>query len=174
MDKQRILKEAQKIAAKFSFWMVSGDISHLFGYVHETPEGKFELEIKFGDDFPYVPPEFVYHKEIKELLGDFQLETVKNWATSSSVVDIIAELETKIQQALPGAEGVEEQPLISITDDKKITEEIKVESLQETDNKEVLASETETEEFITPDLNAYPPDFEYEQFITPTETTKIG
>jgi len=170
MDKQRILKEAQKIAAKFSFWMVSGDISHLFGYVHETPEGKFELEIKFGDDFPYVPPEFVYHKEIKELLGDFQLETVKKWATNSSVVDIIAELETKIQQALPGSERVEEQPLISITDDKKITEEIKVESLQETDNKEVLASETETEEFITPDLNAYPPDFEYEQFITPTET----
>jgi len=54
MDKQRILKEAQKIAAKFSFWMVSGDISHLFGYVHETPEGKFELEIKFDDDFPYL------------------------------------------------------------------------------------------------------------------------
>ncbi|MBA7523976.1 hypothetical protein ES705_16113 [subsurface metagenome] len=169
MDKQRILKEAQKIATKFSFWMVSGNISHLYGYIHETPEAKYELEIKFDDDFPYIPPDLVYHKEIKDLLGDFQLETVKNWAISSSVVDIIAELKTKIQQALQGPEKVEEHPLISISDDKKISEEIKVESLQETDSEEVKAPETETEEFITPDLNAYPPDFEYEQFITPTE-----
>ena len=169
MDKQRILKEAQKIATKFSFWMVSGNISHLYGYVHETPEGKYELEIKFDDDFPYIPPDLVYHKEIKELLGNFQLETVKNWASSSSVVDVITELKGKIQQALGGLEKVEEQPLISISDDKKISEEIKVESLQETDSEEVKAPETETEEFITPDLNAYPPDFEYEQFITPTE-----
>jgi len=51
MDKQRILKEAQKIAADFSFWMVSGDISHLFGHVYETSEGKYELEIKFTSKF---------------------------------------------------------------------------------------------------------------------------
>ncbi len=42
MDKQRILKEAQKIASKFSFWMVSGNIAHLYGYVYETPEKKIE------------------------------------------------------------------------------------------------------------------------------------
>ena len=118
MDKQRILKEAQKIATKFSFWMVSGNISHLYGYVHETPEGKYELEIKFDDDFPYIPPDLVFHKEIKELLGDFQLGTVNNWASSSSVVDVIAELKGKIQQALQGPEKVEEHPLISISDDR--------------------------------------------------------
>jgi len=173
MDKQRILKEAQRIATKFSFWMVSGNISHLYGYVYETPEGKYELEIKFDDDFPYIPPDLVFHKEIKELLGDFQLETVNNWASSSSVVDIIGELKRKIQQALGGLEKVEEQPEISISDDrldeKKVSEERKVKSLLETDSEEIKAPVSETEEYITPDLSAYPPDFEYEQFITPTE-----
>lgn len=55
MDKQRILREAQKIAAKFSFWMVSGNISHLYGYAYETPEKKYELEIKFDENFPNSP-----------------------------------------------------------------------------------------------------------------------
>jgi len=69
MDKQRILKKVQKIAAKFSFWMVSGNISHLFGYVYYTPEGKYESEVKFDDHFPYIPPDLVHHKEIKELFN---------------------------------------------------------------------------------------------------------
>ena len=178
MDKQRILKEAQKIASKFSFWMVSGNISHLFGYVHEAPEGKYELEIKFDDDFPYTPPDFVYRKEIKELLGDFQLETVNNWTTNSSVVEIIVELKAKIQQELQESEKGEQllsTPTSEVSEVDVASEQIKAESLQETDEIEVKTPEietiTETEkgEFITPDLNAYPPDFEYEQFLTPSE-----
>jgi len=178
MDKQRILKEAQKIASKFSFWMVSGNISHLFGYVHEAPEGKYELEIKFDDDFPYIPPDFVYRKEIKELLGDFQLETVNNWTTNSSVVEIIVELKAKIQQKLQESEKGKQllsTPKSEVSEVDVASEQIKAESLQETDEIEVKTPEietmTETEkgEFITPDLNAYPPDFEYEQFLTPSE-----
>ena len=42
MEKQRILKEAQKIATNFSFWMVSGNINHLYGYIYETTEKKSE------------------------------------------------------------------------------------------------------------------------------------
>ncbi len=180
MDKQRILKEAQKIAAKFSFWMVSGNISHLFGYVYETPEGKYELEIKFDDDFPYIPPDLVYHKEIKELLGDFQLETLNNWTINSSVVDIIIELKTKIQQILPKPEKEEHlsslpPSVVSEVDDA--SEQIKAESPQERDEEEEITQEMETkieketakEEYLTPDLTAYPPDFEYEQFLTPSE-----
>ncbi len=176
MDKQRILKEAQKIATKFSFWMVSGNISHLYGYVYETPEGKYELEIKFGDDFPYIPPDLGHHKEIKELLGDFQLETVNNWTTNSSVVDIIAELKAKIQQALRGSEKEEHLPSTPTSDISEVneaSEQIKTESLQERDEAEVktpeMETKTEKEEYLTPDLNAYPPDFEYEQFLTPSE-----
>lgn len=56
MDTKRILKEAQKIASKFSFWMVSGNITHLYGYAYEQSEKKYELEIKFDDDFPTSPP----------------------------------------------------------------------------------------------------------------------
>ena len=172
MDKQRILKEAQKIATKFSFWMVSGNISHLYGIVHETPEVKYELEVKFNDDFPYIPPNLVYHKEIKELLGDFQLETVKNWATSSSVVDIIVELKTKIQQALSVSEKEEDQPISAISEDYNIPEEKIVEKSLETDRdeKESTEKETKEEEYITPDLSAYPPEIEYEQFVSPSES----
>jgi len=176
MDKQRILKEAQKIATKFSFWMVSGNISHLFGYVYETPEGKYELEIKFDDDFPYIPPDLGHHKEIKELLGDFQLETVNNWTTNSSVVDIIAELKTKIQQALLKSEKDEHlpsTPTSEVSELDEASEQIKAESLQERDAVEVktpeMETKTEKEGYLTPDLNAYPPDFEYEQFLTPSE-----
>ena len=100
MEKQKILREAQKIAAKYSFWMVSGNIAHLYGIVYETPEKKYELEIKFDDNFPNSPPNLLFHDEIKELLGDFQLNTITNWTTESSVVDLIHELSTKIQKAL--------------------------------------------------------------------------
>jgi len=172
MDKQRILKEAQKIATKFSFWMVSGNISHLYGIIHETPEVKYELEVKFNDDFPYIPPNLVYHKEIKELLGDFQLETVNNWAASSSVVDIIAEVKTKIQQALSVSEKEEDQPISAISEDYNIPEEKIVEKSLETDRdkKESTEKETKEEEYITPDLSAYPPEIEYEQFVNPSES----
>ncbi|GAH16832.1 unnamed protein product, partial [marine sediment metagenome] len=89
MDKQRILREAQKIAAKYSFWMVSGNIAHLYGYVYETPEKKYELEIKFDENFPSKPPQLIYHDEIKEILGDIQLNKLINWTPESNVVDII-------------------------------------------------------------------------------------
>ena len=180
MDKQRILKEAQKIASKHSFWMVSGNIAHLYGHVYETPEGKYELEINFDDDFPYIPPDLVYHKEIKELLGDFQLETVNNWTTNSSVVDIITELKAKIQQALQKSgkeEHLQSTPTSEVSEVDENSEQIKTEPFQERAKEGVKTpemetekeKETETEEYLTPDMNAYPPDFEYEQFLTPTE-----
>ena len=69
MNKQRILKEAQDIASSYSFWMVSGNITHLYGYLLETADGKYELEIKFDETFPESPPEFIYYDAIKDLLG---------------------------------------------------------------------------------------------------------
>jgi len=172
MDKQRILKEAQKIATKFSFWMVSGNIEHLFGYVYETPEGKYELEILFDDDFPYTPPNLSYHKEIKELLGDIRLEAEKNWSENSSVLEMLQELKTKIQQALSIPEKEEDQPISAISDDSNIPEDKFVEKSLETDGdeKESTEKETKEEEYITPDLSAYPPEFEYEQFVSPSES----
>ncbi|MFX1503939.1 MAG: hypothetical protein ACFFDH_23455 [Promethearchaeota archaeon] len=147
MDNQRILKEAQRIAKKFSFWMVSGNIAHLYGYVHETPEIKYELEIKFDEDFPNIPPQMIYHDEIKELLGNFQLNNIINWTPDSTVVNIIHELKSKIEDALKLPKEISEKQLIPIEEEQ--TEE----------------------EYITPDLNEFPPDFQYEKFITPSDST---
>ncbi len=140
MEKQKILREAQKIAAKYSFWMVSGNIAHLYGIAYETPDKKYELEIKFDDLFPSSPPNLLYHDEIKELLGDFQLRAMSNWTPESTIVDIIHELSIKIQKALEAPH-------------------------QESESKIDLL---ETEEYITPDLNAFPPDFEIDGFTLPT------
>ena len=96
MDKQRVMREAQAIASDFSFWMVSGDISHLYGYVHETPERKYELEVKFDEKFPDNPPELLYYKEIKKLLGKFELDSLNPWTPDSNVVDVLKELKRKI------------------------------------------------------------------------------
>lgn len=148
MDKERILKEAQKIAKKFSFWMVSGEIAHLYGYVYESPEKKYELEIKFDEEFPSTPPHLIYHNDIKELLGDFQLNSLINWTITSNVVDIVNELKETIEKALELSKMNSEKELIPIEHDK-----------------------SEKEEFVIPDLDAYPPDFAYEEYITPSDST---
>ena len=152
MDKQRILKEAQKLASEFSFWMVSGNIAHLYGYVYETPEKKIELEIKFDENFPTTPPKLIYHKDLKELLGNIQLNNHKNWTPESNVVDIIHELKSEIQKKLN----------LSIPKSEKDISPIKP-------NEEV-EDKLETEEFITPDLNAYPSDYQSEDYITPSDS----
>ncbi|MFX1378913.1 MAG: hypothetical protein ACFFA4_07440 [Promethearchaeota archaeon] len=153
MDRQRILQEAQKIAKKYSFWMVSGDITHLYGYLYETAGKKYELEIKFKDKFPNSPPHMIYHDEINNLLGNFQLSNLTNWTPNSTVVDIVDELHSKIQNALESTEKIPEE--ISFEREKESVEEVSLEK----------------EEYITPDLNAYPPDFQYDKSLAPSEST---
>ncbi|NHJ20069.1 MAG: hypothetical protein EAX91_03925 [Candidatus Lokiarchaeota archaeon] len=174
MDKQRILKEAQKIAAKFSFWMVSGNIEHLFGYVYETPDAKYELEIKFTEDFPDTPPKLIYHKEFKELLGDIHLKAENDWSENSSVLEILQELKVKILQALNVSERDIDQQVTTILEDRIEHNDRLVEEPLETTKRdgELLEKEPEEVKYITPDLSAYPPDFEYEQFVTPTENSE--
>ena len=118
MNKQRILKEAQTIASNFSFWMISGDISHLYGYVLETPDKKYELEIKFDENFPNSPPHFIYHDAIQNLLGDVQLNKLRMWTSESSVVDIIHELNLKLEE-------IPLQSILAITFTNKATFEMK-------------------------------------------------
>ena len=167
MDKQRILREARKIAAKFSFWMVSGNIAHLYGYVYETPDKKYELEIKFEENFPQNPPKFLFHDNIKELIGDVQLKKLKNWSSESLVVDIVQELEEKIQDALKILQKKKEKelaPIIDAPNEKTYFE------LEEAKKSKDIETSPETEEYITPDLKAYPPDFEFDEFITPSSS----
>ncbi|MFX1488954.1 MAG: hypothetical protein ACFFBI_07395, partial [Promethearchaeota archaeon] len=89
--------------------------------------------------------------------GDFELIKLRNWTSESRVVDIIHELKTKIQEELQKNEDIVEE-----TFESKKTNEKSDEAL-------------ETEEYITPDLDAYPPDFQYEEFvIPPTKTNDLA
>ncbi|MFX1311027.1 MAG: hypothetical protein ACFFHD_00225 [Promethearchaeota archaeon] len=148
MDKQRILKEAQLIAKDFSFWMVSGNVTHLYGYVYETEDKKYELEIKFDENFPNAPPQMLYHKEIEELLGPFQLNNLINWTSQSIVVNIIHELKAKIEEALKFSIEKNEKQMIDIDKQQKAEDSF------------------DKDEYITPDLNAYPPDFQFNDSFT--------
>ncbi len=152
MNKQRILKEAQRIAKDNSFWMVSGNIAHLYGYVYESGDIKYELEIKFDENFPNTPPQMYYHKEIEELLGSFQLNNLVNWTPESAVVNIIHELKTKIEDALTSPKAMAEKQLIPV------------------DGQQNIDSSFDKEEYITPDLNTYPPDFKYDDSLTSSES----
>ncbi len=152
MDKQRILKEAQRIAKDFSFWMVSGNISHLYGYVYEFGDKKYELEIKFDENFPNTPPQMIYHTEIEELLGPFQLNKLISWTHESSVVNIIHELKTKIEDALKSPKDITEKPMIPADGEKSID------------------SSVEKEEYLTPDLNTYPPEFQHDEYFTSSDS----
>ncbi len=150
LDKQRILKEAQKIAKEYSFWMVSGNIAHLYGYVYETSERKYELEIKFDEKFPKTPPQMIYHPEIKDLLRNFQPNALNNWTPESIVVNIVHELRKAIEDALESPRKLSEESLIPFEEKHDVS--------------------LGKEEYITPDLDAYPPDFQYEEFITPSDS----
>jgi ubiquitin-protein ligase len=139
MDRQRVLKEAQQIASKYSFWMVSGNISHLYGYIHKTNDRKYELEIKFPEQFPQIPPHLIYDDDILNLLSEPNLEGIEQWSPESSVLSVLDELYIKIQNKL--------NPPIHMED----------------------KNEGEIEEYITPDLNKYPPEEEIESStFTPT------
>ncbi|MFX1408006.1 MAG: hypothetical protein ACFFBW_13725 [Promethearchaeota archaeon] len=167
MNKQRLLKEAQKLAANFSFWMVSGNIAHLYGYAYESADKKYELEIKFDENFPNTPPKLLFHDEIKNLLGEIDLESLTKWTSESRVVDVVNELKVKIKQALEINKKVEEEPVILTPEISKDSDDSK--EILNQEPKQVEQSLPQTEEYITPDLNAYPPDFDYEKFTTAPE-----
>ena len=165
MNRQRILKEAQKIAAKFSFWMVSGNIAHLYGYAYETPEQKYEMEIKFDESFPNTPPQLLYHDEIKELLGDFQLNKVRSWTPETTVVDIIHELKAKIQEGLQAPKIIEQQQLVPIVEAIDVSVPIQPDIPL---TSEINGGSPEKEDYLTPDLNAYPAEYPDNSYVTPS------
>ncbi len=160
MSKQKILKEAQQIASQFSFWMVSGNIDHIFGYVYEYQDKKYGLEIKFPPNFPQDPPKVEFHDEVKELLGNVNLSTLRNWTPQSAAIDIVKELAHKIKQAL-GISSETYQSIIS-TENQDLAEsgsETQKPQPQKTQESSQQSQDLSDQQYITPDLNAYPPDF---------------
>jgi len=167
MDRKRVLKEAQELASKYSFWMVSGNISHLYGYIYETPDQKFELEVKFPEKFPQKPPQVIFHEDINALLGEPQLDGLEHWTPDNSILSIVDELYIQIQNKLSPPSSIEQEPpdIPQVSSESISTHSSDLPPNQNT-------SETaESEEYITPDLNKYPPD----DIVEPsTELTPSG
>lgn len=164
MDRKRVLKEAQQLASKYSFWMVSGNISHLYGYVYELPGRKFELEIKFPEKFPEEPPNIIFHDVIQELLGEPRLEGLEQWTSDATLLSIVDQLQMKIKNKLNQQKGLEVEEIPQTSSQTS--------SLNNTESQNIPeSSENENSEgFITPDLDKYPP----EQDLSQTNFTPSG
>ncbi|MHA1285558.1 MAG: ubiquitin-conjugating enzyme E2 variant, partial [Promethearchaeota archaeon] len=168
MDQHRILKEAQKLVSKFKFWMVSGDISHLYGYILEDKGKKYDLEIIFPENFPEKPPEFVYHENIRSLLGQFKLRTLDNWYENESVLNVMKELYTLLKSKINqvGTGDIEKNMQIS-----REIEGIKEKDLGDIDKSPKKEAD---DSYLTPDLDAYPPEFDNEVFLPDSDPEKVS
>ena len=81
--------------------------------MYETPDKKYELEMKFDANFPNSPPQFIFHSAIKNLLGDVKLNKLRIWTPESAVVDILHKLSHKIQEVLRHPTKTEQSVQIS-------------------------------------------------------------
>ena len=102
MDNGRLLHEAQLIAAEFKFFMVKGNLDHLYGYVYESEDGnvKYPLEIKYTSNFPDSPPEIIFPQPIPNVPDEIELESLNNWNQESHVVEAVRELATLIKKCV--------------------------------------------------------------------------
>lgn len=153
MNKERILSEAQKIASQFQFWMVSGNINHLYGYVFEKGDQKYDLEIMFNENFPNSPPQLKFGDITADVLGNVQLNSVLSWTPNSHVLEIIQEVKAKIQEALNMPKPNDNGALVPITPRQESSQPVN----QEQNEVNKTQTSHESTEYITPDLNAYPP-----------------
>ncbi|MHA1197486.1 MAG: ubiquitin-conjugating enzyme E2 variant, partial [Promethearchaeota archaeon] len=168
-NQHRILKEAQKLASKFKFWMVSGDISHLYGYILEDKGKKYALEIIFPENFPEKPPEFVYHENIHSLLGQFKLKTLDNWYEGESVLNVLEELHALLKSRIKQIESGDVGKDFQISGKIESIKEKDLESLNKSPIKEGINNG-----YLTPDLDAYPPEFDNEVFLPDSGPEKVS
>lgn len=185
MDTNRITLEAQQIAAKYKFFMVKGQINHLYGYIYESSDGKtkYAIDVIFDDNFPNEPPQISFRQEIPNMPAEIQLETLNNWSPNSKVVAVIDELALIVKKAIGSEDNKKEfvelsqlqhqtQSKPASASKKEVKEGLSVPEAKESqvavplkstmqDQSEPLnpsesTTETTQEEYLTPDLNQYP------------------
>lgn len=185
MDTNRITLEAQQIATKYKFFMVKGQINHLYGYIYESQDGKtkYAIDVIFDNNFPNEPPQISFRQEIPNMPSEIQLDTLNNWSPNSKVVAVIDELALIVKKAVGIVESVKEledssslQPqgqlkpatvskeevkdggIIPKTKENKapIPEKSTKDELSEPIEPSEMKTETSQEEYIMPDLNQYP------------------
>ncbi|MHA1284642.1 MAG: ubiquitin-conjugating enzyme E2 variant, partial [Promethearchaeota archaeon] len=169
MIKKKILREAQILASKFHFWMVSGDISHLYGYILEDKGKKYDLEIIFPENFPRNPPEFVYHKNIHSILGQFKLKTLDNWYEGESVLNVLEELHSLLKSRINQVESQDMGTDLQTSGEIENIKEKDLGNIDKSPKKEHI-----NDDYITPDLDAYPPEFNNEVFLPDSGPEKVS
>ncbi|MHA1285692.1 MAG: ubiquitin-conjugating enzyme E2 variant, partial [Promethearchaeota archaeon] len=169
MNQRKILQEAQKLASKFKFWIVSGDISHLYGYILEDKGRKYDLEIIFPENFPRNPPEFVYHENIHSILGQFKLKTLDNWHEGESVLNVLEELHSLLKSRI---NQIESQDMGTDLQTSGEIKDIKEKGLGDIDKSPI--KEEVNDGYLTPDLDVYPPEFDNEVFLPDSGLEKVS
>jgi len=192
MDNDRLMTEAQLIAAKFKFFMVKGQINHLYGYIYESKDGsvKYALDITYDDTFPENPPIFSFPQVIPNLPQEIELQTLNTWTSESHVVDAVTELGEIIRNAVEG----QGKPAQQIAVQKKTVAPLPPQnaavqkqqapvqkptiqppsqpSMQKKQEQapqsapEEAVSEPSQEEYLTPNMDNYPTDEQSEQYTS--------
>ncbi len=175
MDNGRLLHEAQLIAAEFKFFMVKGNLEHLYGYIYQSPDGetKYPLEIKYTSNFPNSPPDFIFPQAIPNVPDEIELESLNNWTSDSHVVEAVRELAEFIKKYVenPPKEAPLEKPTPEPTLQDVIAEPMEKEPEYITPNMDEFPSPTsvheEPEQYLTPDTSQYP--YEQDEYVNPDE-----
>jgi ubiquitin-protein ligase len=179
MDNERLLQEAQLIAAEFKFYLVKGSLEHLYGYIYESEDGetKYPLEIKYTPDFPEVPPEFIFPQPIPNVPDEIELETLNNWTSESQVVDAVRELAELIKNYVENSpdESIKEksvpEPTLQDVIEEPSEEGTETEPEYITPNMEKFLDQStapeQSEQYLTPDTTQYP--YAQDEYVNPDE-----
>ena len=173
MDNGRLLSEAQLIATEFKFFMVKGNLEHLYGYIYQSTDGEtqYPLEIKYTSDFPEAPPDFIFPQPIPNVPDEIELNSLNNWISESHVVDAVRELAELIKKYVE--DTPKEAPKKESIPEPQVQDLVEKSSEKEpeylTPNMEEFPSPTpvEPEQYLTPETTEYP--YEQDEYINPDE-----
>ncbi|MBN2156430.1 MAG: hypothetical protein JW776_10335 [Candidatus Lokiarchaeota archaeon] len=167
MENGKLLHEAQLIASEFKFYMVKGNLRHLYGYIYESPnkETKYPLEIKYTKDFPTYPPDFIFPLPIPNVPEEIELNALNNWTPESHVVTAVRELAVLIKNYVEQQE--EEKEIYISTEEPSVQPTYAEFSTEELSSQSYKQEKDEEEQYLTPDMSQYL--YEQEEYINPDE-----
>ncbi len=175
MDNGRLLHEAQLIATEFKFYMVKGNLEHLYGYIYQSPDGetKYPLEIKYTTDFPDSPPDFIFPQPIPKVPDEIELESLNNWTSESHVIDAVRELAALIKTYVekPPEEVVKQEipPKSVIPDEKAPLADPEPDYITPVMDETLSVSHEaeQSDQYLTPDPTQY--QYEQDEYINPDD-----
>jgi len=165
MDNGRFLQEAQLIASEFKFFMVKGNLQHLYGYIYMSSDGciKYPLEIKYPNDFPNSPPDFIFPQPIPNVPNEIELQSLNSWTSESHAVEVVRELAAFIKKYVEKDHIPLNKPIkktISAHEPKNIEKGSKIEG-----KSSIIPDAEESEQYLTPNIDQFP--YDQNEYINP-------